>query len=174
MLGKRMTSPMEVIKIFNDTLTNEFKIRLMGETELQKEILQGIITLSKTVRLSTLFTTSGLRNIIEILEKDKKLFNFIFDLTDVFTLKISKFDGNDVELELIKRIASAIAYKTDVPTLCLFGKDFSNSFSNVEEIQSTLLNNRWLLSIVLFRFIDGEPVEDLNKNLKKTIPSAIN
>jgi hypothetical protein len=144
----------EIIKIFNHSLDNELKVRYINEQDIKQEIALQIIKLSKILRLSTLFTRNGLEYITDFLEKDPKFFNFIIDLTDVFTFRICDIKDFDVENKLIKAIAVSASYKSDKSDFVLFGDKYNNNFSSVPDIVDVIKHNRWLISIAMIRFLD--------------------
>lgn len=154
MSAKPGISVTEIIKVFNHTLDNELKVRYINELDAKKEIALKLITLSKMLRLSTLFTRSGLEYITDFLEKDPKFFNFITDLTDVFTFRIYEFQTSNVELELIKAIASSASYKSEKSEYVLFGDKYNNNFSSQMDIINVIEHNRWLIAIAMIRFLD--------------------
>lgn len=148
--------PLETaIKIFNDTIEKEFSIRYFNEPEVVAELTIEILKFIKTIRLSTLFSRSGLEYITDSLStSDLKMLNFVIDLNDAFIFRLSLKDIG-AEKQLIEAIGKSFSYKSEDSKLALFGEDFSNNFPSPSDIVSIIENNRWLISIIMFRFIEN-------------------
>lgn len=155
------------IKIFNDTLETEFRVRYFNEPEEQAQLTIEIYKLIKTLRLSTIFSRSGLEYITQSMTtSDLKLFNFIIDLNDAFIFRLL-IEDVDAEKKLIEVISKSFSYKSLDSKLSLFGEDFSKNFPSSADIVSVLENNRWLISVIMFRFIENV-YSTTNNNNKST------
>lgn len=64
-------------------------------------------------------------------------------------------------------MAESFSYASPDKSISLFGPKFSEMFATEDVIQETLKNNRWLITVVMFRFMVGDHMDEYLKKQKQ-------